>query len=121
MKRRLALALAATALVGLTIPSVASAHNISVFPRYGETGDNFLFRGKAWQAFKRVRWYYDQRNDGEFEQTGRFFTNGRGRFLFRWRGEDVFDTHRMCFRQKDTRFSPDRYFFKCKRFTLLPD
>lgn len=121
MTHKLALALAIAALCVLAVPAVAGAHNVSVFPRFGETGDNFLFSGKAWQAFKRVRWYYDQHDDGEFEQTGRLFTNGKGRFLFRWRGEDVLDTHRMCFRQKDTRFSPDRYFFKCKRFTLLPD
>ena len=62
--------------MALTIPSVASAHNVKVFPRIGEFGDSF------------------QRNDGDFEQTGRVFMNSRGRFRSRWTDEDGPVLHR---------------------------
>ena len=119
MTRKLALALAIAALCVLAVPAVAGAHNVKVSPRFGTLGDDFFFYGKYWQKFKRVRWFYDQNNDGDFEQTGRVFTSGKGKFVFRWRNEDVFDTHRMCFRQFDSRFQ--KTYFKCKRFTLLAD
>ena len=119
MTRKLALALAIAALCVLAVPAVAGAHNVKVSPRYGTLGDDFFFYGTYWQKFKRVRWFYDQNNDGDFDQTGRVSTGSAGKFTFRWRGEDVLDTHRMCFRQFDSRFQ--KTYFKCKRFTLLPD
>jgi hypothetical protein len=119
MTRRLAVALAVAALAVLAVPAAGSAHNVRVSPRIGTFGDDFVFYGTFWQKLHRVRWFYDQHADGEFDQTGRFFTGTKGRFAFRWRGEDVFDTHRMCFRQFDSRFQ--KTYFKCKRFTLLPD
>ena len=118
MHRRLALGATAAALVAFAFPAGANAHNVSVEPRFGELGDVFVFKGKAWQPNRRVRWYYDEHNDGTFEQSGRLFTSRRGRFRFRWFGEDTFDTHRMCFKQFDTRFG--RIYFKCRRFTLVP-
>ena len=121
MHSRLALALAVAIAALLVVPAFASAHNVSVFPRYGTFGDNFRFSGTYWQPNKRVRWLYDESNDGDFERTGRFFTNRFGNFRFIWRGEDDVDTHRMCFRQFDSRRRFQQYFFKCRRFTLLPD
>jgi len=117
MTRRLAVAIAVAALAVLAVPAQGSAHNVRVSPRFATSGDDFFFFGTFWQKFHRVRWYYDQHNDGDFDQTGRFFASSKGRFTFRWRGEDVFDTHRMCFRQFDTRF--EKYYFKCKRFSLI--
>jgi hypothetical protein len=60
-----------------------------------------------------------EQGGGWSEQTRRVFTTTNGRFTFRWHGENVFDTHRMCFRQFDSRFQTT--YFKCKRFTLLAD
>jgi hypothetical protein len=99
----------------------ASAHYVSVSPRVGQVGDDFVFRGTLWQAFKRVRVRYDESADGSIDQTGSFFTNGFGRFTFRWRGENVADTHRMCFRQFDSRRRFQRYFTVCKLFTAVGD
>jgi hypothetical protein len=121
MKARLALALAVAVLGVLVTPAFASAHYVSVFPRYGTFGDNYRFTGTHWQPFKRVRWLYDESFDGDFDDTGRFFTNRYGSFRFTWRGENVVDTHRMCFRQFDSRRGIQRYVFRCRRFTLLPD
>ena len=118
MNHRLALALVTAALAVLAFPAAAGAHNVRVSPRFGDFGSDFVFHGKYWQAFKSVRFFYDQHNDGTYEQTGRFLTNGKGRFRFRWEGETEVDTHRMCFRQRDTRFR--KTYLKCKRFTLLP-
>ena len=117
MYSRAALVLTALAVCFAAFPSVASAHNVRVSPRFGIVGDDFVFRGKAWQRFRNVRWFYDQSNDGSFDDSGRFFLTST-RFRFTWFNETVVDTHRMCFRQFDTRF--DRVFFKCRRFTVLP-
>ena len=57
------------ALCVLAVPAVAGAHNVKVSPRYGTFGDDFFFYGKYWQKFKRVRWFYDQNNDGIKQAT----------------------------------------------------
>ncbi len=118
---RLRLAAAFVPVVALLVLAApAFAHNVSVSPRYGEVGDDFVFRGKAWQPFKRVRWYYDESNDGSFERRGSFVLRSSGNFRFRWTGEDTADTHRMCFRQFDSRPRFQRFFTKCRRFTAFP-
>ena len=104
-------------LVSLALAPAAQAHNVSVFPRFGDVFDPFTFTGTAWQPFKRVRVTYDQNADGDIDQVGSVFTNRFGNFRFRWNGEDVADTHRMCFRQFDSRFRFQRTFFKCRLFT----
>lgn len=121
MSRRLAIAL--SAVVGaLALAPAAQAHNVSVYPRFGQVFDPFTFSGTAWQPYKSVRVLYDESADGDFEQSGSVGTNRYGNFRFRWNGENVEDTHRMCFRQYDSRFRFRRTFFKCRLFTAqAPD
>ncbi len=104
----------------LVLAPTASAHTHSRFPRFGEVGDTFTFKGRAWQPSRRVRWFYDESNDGEFDRAGRFFANSFGRFTFTWSNADA-GTHRLCFRQFDTRPRFERTFQKCKRFTAVTD
>jgi hypothetical protein len=120
MTPRLVAVLVAGVVSLLVLAAPAAAHNVSVFPRFGDPGDSFLFTGTAWQANRSVRWFYDERNNGSFQRTGLVFTNRFGNFRFRWIGEDVETTHRMCFRQYDSRRRFQRVFFVCRRFTLLP-
>jgi hypothetical protein len=111
-------AVAVTAVVGsFALAPAARAHNVSVYPRYGAVFQPFVFTGTAWQPYRKVRVLYDQNADGTFEQTSSTYPNANGYFRFRWNGEDVADTHRMCFRQFDTRARFQRTFFKCKLFT----
>ena len=117
MLTKLTGAAVATVLASLVLAPAAQAHNVSVFPRFGGVGEPFTFTGTAWQPFKRVRVIYDQNADGGIDQTGSVFPNRFGNFRFRWNGEDVADTHRMCFRQFDSRSRFQRTFFKCRLFT----
>lgn len=109
------------AVLCLALAPASHAHNVSVYPRFGAVLEPFLFVGTAWQPFKRVRVLYDQNADGRFEQTVSVTANRFGNFRFRWRGEDVADTHRMCFRQFDSRSRFQRTFFKCRLFTAVND
>ena len=118
MYRKLGAVAIAAVTCSLASASAAHAHNVSVFSRYGDVGEPFVFVGTAWQRFQRVRVFYDQNANGRFDQTGSIYPNRSGIFRYRWNGEDIADTHRMCFRQFDTRFG--RTFFKCKLFTALP-
>jgi len=120
MYGKLAIAAVAAVLGSLALAPAAQAHNIYVSPRFGDQGDAFVFRGTAWQPFKRVRIYYDESADGRIEQTTSVFANRFGSFRFTWRGENVEDTHRMCFRQYDSRRRFQRTFTRCRLFTLVP-
>jgi hypothetical protein len=120
MHAKLAAALVVAAVGGLALAPAASAHNIRVSPRFAEVGTDFVFFGTAWQPFKRVYVRYDESADGSVEQRGSFFANAFGSFRFRWRGENVADTHKMCFRQYDSRRRFRRTFTRCQLFTALP-
>jgi hypothetical protein len=115
MLTKLTGAAATTVLVTLALAPAAQAHNVSVSPRFGAVFRPFAFTGTQWQPFRRVRITYDQNADGGIDQTGGIFPNRYGYFRFRWNGEDVADTHRMCFRQFDTRYG--RTYTKCRLFT----
>jgi hypothetical protein len=121
MHRKLALAFAVSVLACLALATPSFAHNLSVSPTAGFPGTDFIFRGTLWQPFQRVRWYYDELNDGDFQQSGSFIVGRSGNFTFRWRGEDTAGTHRLCFRQFDSRSRFRTTFVKCRRFTALPD
>ena len=116
MYRRLAVALAVLA-TGLVAVPAAQAHNVYVSPRFGPVFQPFTFTGTAWQPYRSVRVLYDESADGDFEQRGFVTANRFGNFRFRWNGENVEDTHRMCFRQYDSRMRFRRTFFKCRFFT----
>jgi hypothetical protein len=110
------------AIAGLLVfAATASAHYVSVKPKRAYAGSDFYFTGSQWQPSKRVRWGYDQFNDGDFDQTGRITSRSDGSFLTRWRSDDVTGTHRMCFEQFDSRKRFQKTFFKCRKFTVLPD
>src|SRR3954468_11043631 len=98
MTRRLAVAVAIAALAVLAVPAQGSAHNVKVSPKFGTTGDDFFFYGTFWQKVHRVRWFYDQHDDGDFDQTGRFFTGTKGKSPSGGTGEDVTDPKKMCSR-----------------------
>jgi hypothetical protein len=95
----------------------AQAHNVSVSPRFGELYQPFTFTGTLWQPYKRVTVLYDESADGSIDQRTSVGTNRYGNFRFRWNGENVADTHRMCFRQYDSRYRFQRTFTKCRLFT----
>ena len=119
MYGKFAVVAVAAVLGSLALAPAAQAHSTFVTPRFGDPGDAFVFRGTAWQAFKRVRIAYDESADGSVEQTTSIFTNRFGNFRFTWRGENVEDTHRMCFRQYDSRRRFQRTFTSCRLFTLV--
>jgi hypothetical protein len=120
MRSRLATALAVS-ILALAVPASASAHRLSVTPRFGPVGDDFSFMGRGWQPSRRVRWSYDEYADGTFEQTGRFVVGRDGRFELVWEGENVAATHRICISQFDSRRRYRRTFFKCRSFTAVQD
>jgi hypothetical protein len=113
------LAVLAAMAVLLALPGVARAHNLFVSPRSAPLGSDFVFRGTLWQPLHRVRWLYDEFANGSFQRTGTFRAGSAGRFRFTWGGEDVAATHRMCFRQFDSRPNYRRTFLRCRRFTAL--
>jgi hypothetical protein len=110
-------------LATLALAAPAGAHNVYVAPRYAEIPDTFYFRGVAWQPYQRVYWFYDEYNDRSYDQRGSFFPNRFGRWTWDWLMEgQVYGTHRLCFRQYDSRYRFRRTFFKCQWFvTLGPD
>jgi hypothetical protein len=109
---------AVLAVAAMLVPTaVASAHNVYSTPSYAETYTPFGFQGTAWQPYQRVTWFYDRYADGRYEQSGSFVVPRNGRFLFRWYGEGTPATHRMCFRQYDSRYG--RTYFKCSTFTAF--
>jgi hypothetical protein len=114
MHPKLAVAALAAVLTVAMAPT-AEAHYAFVSPRFGAVFEPFIFTGTKWQAFRRVRVAYDQNADGGVDQTGSVYPNRFGSFRFRWNGEDVADTHRMCFRQYDTRYG--RTYTACRLFT----
>jgi hypothetical protein len=118
---RLATTLAVSILALAAVPATASAHRVSISPRFGLIGDDFSFKGRGWQPSRLIRWRYDEYADGTFEMTGRFRVGRMGRFELVWEGEDVVATHRMCFSQYDRRRRYRRRFFKCRSFTALQD
>jgi hypothetical protein len=117
MRKKLAVAVVVVVAAMLVPAAVASAHNVYASPSYGDIYDPFYFVGTQWQGYQRTDWYYDRFADGRYEQAGSFRTPRNGRFTFRWNGEDTPGTHRMCFRQYDSRYG--RTYFKCALFTAL--
>ena len=63
-----------------------------------------------------MRWFYDQNDNGRFDQQGRFTVPRSGNFNFRWTSNDVPDIHRVCFQQYDSRRRYKRYFTACDRY-----
>ncbi len=108
------------AVAGLCLlPAGASAHTISLGPKVGALGSSVVVQGRAWQPFGRVSWqYFSSTLDSRPAQSGSFKLNGSGAFVFRWRDTVVALTHRLCFRQLDTRRG--RAFLACSNFWLSP-
>lgn len=108
------------AVAGLCLLSAgASAHTISLGPKVGALGTRVVVQGRAWQPFGRVSWqYFSSTLDSRPAQSGTFGLNASGAFVFRWRDTVVSLTHRLCFRQLDTRRG--RAFRACSDFWLSP-
>lgn len=115
MYGKLAVAAVTAVLGSFALAPAAQAHSVSVSPRYGGVFQPFAFTGTKWQPYRKVTVLYDQNANGRVDQTGKVYPNGNGYFRFRWNGDNIADTHRMCFRQFDTRYG--RYYSACRLFT----
>jgi hypothetical protein len=116
MRRIIAIAAVTTTVATGALAASASAHTISVRPRSDFIESTFFFTGRAWQPNNTVRWYYDQFNNGSFNQQGRFTVPSSGNFTFRWGSNDAVGEHRLCFQQYDSRRRYRRYFTACARY-----
>jgi hypothetical protein len=112
---RRTLPLATVAAASLALAPAAGAHNVSLSPNAGDLNTVFQFRGTAWQPFSRVtvEYFTSTRSTAPF-RSFRLFTRGNGSFGLNWTDSLLGLTHRMCFRQVDTRFG--RTFRKCTLF-----
>jgi hypothetical protein len=114
MPRR-TVAMAALLTASLALAPSAAAHNLSLSPNAGDLNTLFQFRGTGWQPFGRVTVeYFVTTRSAAPLRTFRVFPGSGGRFRFTWSDGLLGLTHRMCFRQLDTRFA--RTFRKCALF-----
>lgn len=101
----------------LALAPAADAHNISLSPNAGDLNTVFKFRGTAWQPRSRVfADYFSSTRSAAPLRTFRVTVGSNGEFQFNWSDNLLGLTHRMCFRQFDTRSRIRRAFRKCELF-----
>jgi len=107
--------LVAVLTASLALAPAAGAHNISLSPNAGDLNTVFQFRGTAWQPRGRVTVdYFSSTRSSAPLRTFRIAAGSSGGFRLNWSDGLLGLTHRMCFRQLDTRFG--RTFRKCAIF-----
>lgn len=118
MLRRM-LPLATVAAASLALVPAAGAHNISLSPRSGDLNTPFRFVGTAWEPRGRLSLdYFATPNAAAPFRRYALSADRTGRFRVTWRDALVGRTHKICFRQFDTRVA--RTFRKCERFWVAP-
>jgi hypothetical protein len=109
------IAVAAALAASLALAPTAGAHTVSLSPKAGDLNTVFKFRGTAWQPRNRVIVdYFRTTRASTPARTFRLTAGRTGRFGLDWTDGLLGLTHRMCFRQFDTRFG--RTFRTCTLF-----